>query len=174
MSIYHSFLVTLKEYVRLGRKNAFPIIEQCPSCHAYARLYGHGYYERHACENETAYLLVIRRLRCRACGITISILPDFLLPYYQNTLQMIIGGLRVRMIQGKKSGSHRQIYYFYEKRYCKQIKKVEMFFRDLGWRKKLPDSPIEKAMKLLEMITSFGEATFIRRFTDHFSQHFMA
>jgi len=49
-----------------------------------------------------------------------------------------------------------------------------MFFRSMGFRGKLPNKPKEKAIKLLEMIQAFGEATFVRRSKGHFKTNFMA
>jgi len=49
-----------------------------------------------------------------------------------------------------------------------------MFFRDEGFKDALPKDPKEKAIKLLRMILALGKATFLRRYTGHFSHNFMA
>jgi hypothetical protein len=54
------------------------------------------------------------------------------------------------------------------------LKQVEMFFRAAGFRSSLPEMTKEKAIKLIEMIRAFGEATFVRRSTGHFKTNFMA
>jgi hypothetical protein len=40
-----------------------------------------GTYQRWACLAETAYRLTIQRVRCKACGRTHSLLPDFIHPH---------------------------------------------------------------------------------------------
>lgn len=174
MRLFYNFVMTLLEYSQLGRRNNFPSFDQCPSCNAHVRLYGHGFYERYACEGGHIYRIPIRRLRCRDCGITISILPDFLLPHYQHTAHTIIQGLRDRLFKERTSCLSRQWLRFYEKRFLTQQSLVEWVFREQGWREAIPSSIKEKAMKLLEMIGCFGEAPFLRRFNDHFNRNFMA
>jgi hypothetical protein len=103
-----------------------------------------------------------------------KLIPDILLPYYQNTVSTLIRRLNERMIQPHKSSECRQLLRFYEKRFLLQLNAVIMVFRSHGWQGKIPDSLKEKAMKGLEMISSLDEATFLQRFRDQFHHHFMA
>jgi len=99
-------------------------------------------------------------------------MPDFLLPYFQYTLSAILERLRAGL-GGKIIGCY-QLAQFYRKRFLEQLKQVEMFFRDEGFRGVLPRDIKAKAIKLLEMILALGKATFLRRSTGHFTSNFMA
>ena len=164
--------VTLVQYAILGKKNNFPEIERCPACRGLVRLNAHGYYFRNALQGKLELRVPIRRLKCPACNKTFSLLPDFLLPYFQYTLNDILGALS-RSLRGTVS-AWRQRFWFYRKRFMAQLNQVEMFFRDEGFREKLPGEYIEKAIKLLEMILALGEAPFVRRSRGHFVNKFMA
>jgi hypothetical protein len=50
---------------------------------------GHGYYMRKPRDELRAYVLRIKRWRCKECQRTISVLPDFLLRYRQYLLRVI-------------------------------------------------------------------------------------
>jgi hypothetical protein len=48
-----------------------------------------GTYQRWACTAEEEYRLTIQRLRCRVCGRTHSLLPDFLHPHRHYVLDLL-------------------------------------------------------------------------------------
>ena len=55
---------------------------RCPNCSAAKSLAALGYYERWLSGTDREDLrLSVRRFRCRACGRTVSLLPDFAQPY---------------------------------------------------------------------------------------------
>jgi hypothetical protein len=60
------------------------VLPQCcpyPGCLAVDSLIRWGTYERWACEANVDHRIVIQRVRCKICGHTHSLLPDFLHPY---------------------------------------------------------------------------------------------
>jgi transposase-like protein len=173
MVVIWDFNITLENYVQRGIHNEFPEMEQCPHCKARTRLRRHGFYFRNAVEEERTYRIPICRLQCSSCRKTVSLLPDFLLPYYQHTLQTVMTRLKEKLIEGKTGGAH-QLIQFYLKRFMSQLTYVEMFFRDQGWREYSPPGIKEKAIRLLKMIQAFGEAPFVRRSRGHFTGNFMA
>jgi len=63
------------------RRMASPPI--CPNCGSRRRLRFHGYYARYVSRKSDGapLLLLIRRLRCRDCLLTTSLLPGFCLTY---------------------------------------------------------------------------------------------
>jgi transposase len=164
--------VTLEEYARRGKDNDFPELERCPCCKGVVRMDKHGFYWRNALEREVELKIPIRRLRCPSCRKTASLLPDFLLPYFQHTLRDVIAGIR-RSLDGRVS-TWRQRYQFCRKRFLRQLNQVEMFFRAEGFREMLPGDTREKAIKLMQMILALSEATFVRRSRGHFTTNFMA
>ncbi|MCW3491726.1 DUF6431 domain-containing protein, partial [Dethiobacter alkaliphilus] len=159
-------------YAELGKKNNFPELERCPSCRGVVRLKRHGFYWRNAIEGEQEYRIPICRLKCPSCEKTTSLLPSFLIPYFQHTLGHVVVDIHKGLTESVDQ--YRQRIQFYRRRYFQQLKQVEMFFRAEGFRGRLPGEPKEKAIKLLEMIRAFGEATFVRRSTGHFTTNFMA
>lgn len=163
---------TLEQYAELGKKNDFPEVEQCPMCRGVVRLNRHGYYWRNAIEDEREYRIPICRLKCPSCEKTVSLLPSFLLPYFQHTLQQVVTEIHKILIQGVRQS--RQRVAFYRQRYMGQLKQVEMFFRAAGFRGRLPEITKEKAIKLIEMIRAFSEATFVKKARGHFRSNFMA
>lgn len=55
---------------------------RCPNCSAAKSLVALGYYERWLSGTNGKHLRVsVRRFRCRVCGRTVSLLPDFAQPY---------------------------------------------------------------------------------------------
>ena len=162
-------------YAKKGRNNIFPDIDLCPNCKAKHRLQRHGFYERNAVEKDNVYRIPICRLKCSSCGKTVSLLPDFLIPFYQYTLSVVMKRLKERLVEKKRQTTDgiRQLVTFYAKRFVSQLTQVEMFFRDHGKRGVIPGGK-EKTINLLEMISAFGEASFLRRSKDHFSSSFMA
>jgi len=170
--VYHDFGISVKEYEVRGKNNDFPEVEQCPHCKGRIRLYRHGFYWRNAIHTKQ-YRIPICRLKCPSCKNAISILPTFLLSYFQYTADVILEKLKSLIIEGKISGYH-QLVLFYRKRFLNRLNQVEMFFRDDGFKDILPKDSKEKAIKLLRMILALGKATFVRRYQGHFSHNFMA
>ena len=163
---------SLDQYAELGKKNDFPEVERCPGCRGVVRLKRHGFYWRNAIEEEREYRIPICRLKCPSCEKTVSLLPSFLLPYFQHTLQQVVTEVHRSLVDTIRRS--RQRVEFYRRRYLKQLKQVEMFFRAEGCRKRLPDNTKEKAIKLMEMIRALGEATFVKKAKGHFTTNFMA
>lgn len=69
------YLATLKHFSMVPPN-------RCPNCSAANSLVALGYYERWLSgSNREDLRLPVRRFRCRACGRTVSLLPDFAQPY---------------------------------------------------------------------------------------------
>ena len=63
---------------------------------------GHGYYRRKPRDGLGVYPLLIRRWRCKECGRTVSVLPNFLLRYRQYLLR-VIGTVLALRFEGQAS-----------------------------------------------------------------------
>lgn len=172
MYIYFNFGISVKEYENRGKKNDFPEVEQCPHCKGRIRLHRHGFYWRNAIEADQ-YKVPICRLKCPSCSRTLSILPTFLLSYFQYTAGVILEKLENIIIKNEING-YRQLVIFYRKRFLKRLNQIEMFFRDDGFKGVLPQDKKERATKLLKMILALGKATFVKRFKSQFLHNFMA
>lgn len=81
-------------------------------------------------EKEELYIPICR-FRCLACKVNISILPSFLIPYFQHTLHSMVERLS-RVLKGEKIDGGRQQLAQHMKRFYERIHWVHSFFTDLG------------------------------------------
>jgi len=110
MQVIHDFAVKPQEYFLKGRDNDFPVLEKCPHCQDL--MVGHGFYPRYVITIKAkTYFLYIKRFKCRHCGKTVSILPSFLLPYFQRSLQAIFYSLYCYLIQKQYTIAQRQLHF---------------------------------------------------------------
>lgn len=173
MQIIHSFEISPQEYQQRGKDNQFPLVECCPQCLYPQKLRKHGFYPRYAVFFYGHFHIPVLRLLCLSCKKTVSVLPDFLLPSFQHSLEFVLECLRSHYA-GLRTGACRQLVQFYRRRFNKNLNRLEAFFRDRGERGIIPGGKV-KAIKLLEMIGAFPKAeTFAKRFQDHFQTSFMA
>ncbi|MEW6082212.1 MAG: DUF6431 domain-containing protein [Bacillota bacterium] len=70
------------------------MLPECPCCGAGVRLERHGYYFRNVLTKAGEYRVAIARYLCRSCHRTVSLVPCFLLPYFQRTKEVILESLR--------------------------------------------------------------------------------
>ncbi len=125
--VYHDFGISVKEYACRGRNNMFPDIDRCPLCRGVATMYRHGFYWRNAITDKKFYRIPICRLKCSSCLKTVSVLPTFLLRYFQYTVNTIITKLKCFLADRSIVG-YRQLVLFYRKRFLNKLNFVEMFF----------------------------------------------
>lgn len=87
------FPLSVKQYAQAEScpGGAIQLPERCPhpDCQASGSLIRWGTYQRWACTGAEAYRLCIQRVRCRLCGRTHSLLPDFLHPYRHYVLKLL-------------------------------------------------------------------------------------
>ena len=172
MQYVHSFRIPPKEYSKRGMNNDFPRLDTCPCCLYPFPLLRHGFYWRNVLFRTRWLRIPILRLKCSSCHRTVSLLPDFLLPHYQYSLEYILEVVR-KFFLSCKTAAYYQLVQFYRRRFLKNLGRIEAFFRDQGYRGIIPEK--ERAIKLLELIDAFPKAkTFARRFQDHFQHNFMA
>lgn len=85
MVIVQHFPGFVKDYIAAVelRGCVFPLPDGCPhpDCRAKGTLIRWGSYQRWARLSGAAYCLSIQRVRCKSCGRSHSLLPDFLHPY---------------------------------------------------------------------------------------------
>lgn len=175
MVILHNFHVELEEYSERGLDNEFPVLERCPDCHCVSQgnVHRNGYYWRYGVnEKEMAFLIPICRFKCLACKVNISVLPSFLIPYYQHTIYTIVGRVH-QFLEGEKVLGYRQQLKQHVDRFCRNIHWIHSFFADAGHRLGLSDSIKKEALKYVKMIRDLGESTFFRRSCGHLSSYFM-
>jgi hypothetical protein len=73
----------------------------CPQCQAKHPLKAHGFYTRTLFDTGFDGAIRIRRYLCQACRRTVSLLPDFVLPYLRSSIPVIELFLIARLLHAK-------------------------------------------------------------------------
>jgi transposase-like protein len=73
----------------------------CPQCEAKHPLTAHGFYQRTLEDIDFDGVIRVRRYLCESCRRTVSLLPDFALPYLRSSIVLIALFLVARLLQGQ-------------------------------------------------------------------------
>jgi hypothetical protein len=101
--VYH-FPGSVKQYITAvpfpGCTFALP--DRCPhpECQSIGCLIRWGTYARWACTEGEDYRIRIQRIRCKVCGRTHSLLPDFLHPYRHYVIRLLQNTVHLYFIVG--------------------------------------------------------------------------
>ena len=79
----------ITKYAKLGKTNIVLPIYGCKNCNYQGKLHRHGYYCRNVISFYSSFSIFILRFKCPSCNKTFSILPSFLIPYYQYSYDVI-------------------------------------------------------------------------------------
>jgi len=174
MIISHDFGHGLEEYEAMGKDNDFPIFDRCPNCNCISQgnVHRNGYYWRYGINEDDALYIPICRFICLACKVNISILPNFLIPYFQPTLSTIVERVH-SFLEGKKSKEDRQHLSQLTKRFYHRLHWIHSFFADIGFELGFTGDLKKEAQKYMKMIHDIGISTFFRRSWGHLSSYFM-
>ena len=116
MVIVQHFSGSVKQYAEAipfpGRSFTIPDTCPHPDCQASGCLIRWGTYERLARTGDVDYHILIQRIRCKVCGHTHSLLPDFLHPYRHYVIRLpqhvvslyLIAGLGVGCLMNQLPG----------------------------------------------------------------------
>jgi transposase-like protein len=74
---------------------------RCPQCQAKQPLAAHGFYTRSLIDSAFDGWIRVRRYLCEACRRTVSLLPEFALPYLRSSVTVIAVFLVARLLHGK-------------------------------------------------------------------------
>jgi len=101
MQILHPFAGSLQQYAeRLADPDCYRP-GHCPQCHAKQPLTAHGFYTRTLIDAAFDGVIRVRRYLCHACRRTVSLLPQFILPYLRSSLTIIAPFLVARLLGGQ-------------------------------------------------------------------------
>jgi hypothetical protein len=75
--------------------------DHCPQCQSKQPLTAHGFYSRTLVDVNFDGLIRVRRYLCRCCKRTVSLLPEFALPYLRFGITVISLFLLARLIEGR-------------------------------------------------------------------------
>lgn len=100
MQILHPFAGSIQQYAeQMGDPDRYRP-DHCPQCQASHRLTAHGFYRRTLVDAGFDGSIRVRRYLCRFCQRTVSLLPEFALPYLRFSISVISLFLVARLLQG--------------------------------------------------------------------------
>ena len=101
MQILHPFLGSVQQYdAELSDPERYRP-SHCPQCEAKRPLTAHGFYCRTLEDIDFDGVIRVRRYLCESCRRTVSLLPDFALPYLRSSIVLIALFLVARLLQGQ-------------------------------------------------------------------------
>jgi hypothetical protein len=100
MQILHPFAGSIQQYFdEIADPDRYRP-DHCPQCEAKHPLTGHGFYRRTLVDAAFDGVIPVRRYLCGWCKRTISLLPDFVLPWLRFSLSVIALFLAARLRNG--------------------------------------------------------------------------
>jgi len=133
----------------------------CPRCESKQRLVCHGFYMRTVVEFGWDGVIRVRRYLCKACRRTVSLLPEFVLPYLRFAIVVIATFLRARLWRGETlkaaAETARQVSMPYQRgqqwvrRFRAQAESISAALSALA-RPVVAGDFVEKAIRMLEAI----------------------
>jgi len=101
MQILHRFAGTIQQYLEQISDPDLYRPHHCPLCHAKHPLIAWGFYSRTLVDLEFDDLIPVRRYLCGICRRTVSLLPEFALPYLRFSVSIISLFLVARLLDGR-------------------------------------------------------------------------
>ena len=100
MQILHPFAGSIQQYLETISDPDRYRPDHCPQCEAKQSLTGHGFYRRTLVDSDFDGVIRVRRYLCRLCKRTVSLLPEFALPWVRFSLTVVSLFLVARFLQG--------------------------------------------------------------------------
>src|SRR5215467_15474744 len=100
MQILHPFAGSIQQYLEEIADPNRHRPDHCPQCGAKEPLAGHGFYQRTLVDSDFDGPIRVRRYLCRLCQRTVSLLPQFALPWLRFSITVISLFLVARLFQG--------------------------------------------------------------------------
>lgn len=101
MQILHPFAGSVQQYNDQLSNPDFHRPGHCPQCQTKHPLSAHGFYTRTLIDTAFDGVIRVRRYLCKACQRTVSLLPEFILPYLRSSLTVIALFLVARLLGGQ-------------------------------------------------------------------------
>ena len=100
MQILHPFAGSIQQYAEEISDPDRYRPDHCPQCAAQHPLTAHGFYRRTLVDVAFDGFIRVRRYLCRGCKRTVSLLPEFALPYLRFSILVISLFLIARLLNG--------------------------------------------------------------------------
>jgi transposase-like protein len=101
MQILHPFAGSVQQYAEQLTDPDCYRPGHCPQCQTKHPLTAHGFYTRTLIDTAFDGIIRVRRYLCQACQRTVSLLPEFALPYLRSSLTVIALFLIARLFRGQ-------------------------------------------------------------------------
>ena len=101
MQILHPFVGSVQQYTEQLANPDSHRPGHCPQCQTKRPLTAHGFYTRTLIDTAYDGIIRVRRYLCQACRRTVSLLPEFVLPYLRSSLTVIALFLIARLLQAQ-------------------------------------------------------------------------
>lgn len=101
MQILHPFAGSVQQYTEQLTNPDSHRPGYCPQCRTKHPLTAHGFYTRTLIDTAYDGVIRVRRYLCQACQRTVSLLPEFVLPYLRSSLAVIALFLIARLFRGQ-------------------------------------------------------------------------
>src|SRR6202142_2296936 len=102
MQILHPFAGSIQQYAKEISDPDRYRPDHCPQCAAHHPLTAHGFYSRTSTVADVEFtgFIRVRRYLCHCCKRTVSLLPEFALPYLRFSILVISLFLIARLLNG--------------------------------------------------------------------------
>ncbi len=101
MQILHPFFGSVQQYFKEIAEPDHFRPDHCPQCETRQPLIAHGFYSRTLVDVDFDSSIRVRRYLCHACKRTVSLLPEFALPYIRFGITVISLFLIARLLLGR-------------------------------------------------------------------------
>jgi hypothetical protein len=101
MQILHRFAGSVQEYLKQITDPDLCRPDRCPLCEARPALIARGFYSRTLVDLDFDGSIRVRRFLCVICRRTVSLLPEFALPYLRFSIPVISLFLVARLLEGR-------------------------------------------------------------------------
>jgi transposase-like protein len=101
MQILHPFAGSVQQYNEQLSNPESHRPGHCPQCQTKHPLAAHGFYTRTLIGAAFDGVIRVRRYLCHACQRTVSLLPEFILPYLRSSLTVMALFLVARLLDGQ-------------------------------------------------------------------------
>jgi hypothetical protein len=166
MQMLHSFAGPIQRYFDEIADPDRHRPDHCPQCEARHPLTGHGFYRRTLVDAAFDGVIRVRRYLCRSCKRTVSLLPEFVLPWLRCSISVIALFLVARLLNGltlvaaARAAAQTVMSYqrgqFWIRRFQKQAPALSLALVPLAAPGHLRDPTADFVSRTLRMLESIG------------------
>ena len=162
MQILHPFAGSIQSYAEeISDPNRYRP-DHCPQCEAKRPLTGHGFYCRTLVDVAFDGVIRVRRYLCHSCKRTVSLLPQYALPWLRFSISVIALFLVARLLNGltlvaaarvvAQTSMPYQRGQFWVRRFLKQAPALSLALAPLA----TPIAAVDFVSRALRMLESIG------------------